>query len=52
MVARTETDGRLALGPREVEEIGRQLDELRARITADLGTRDRENIYSIIKARR
>ncbi|GAB2694978.1 fatty acid desaturase family protein [Nocardia thraciensis] len=53
MAILTETkDGPLVLSPREVEEIGRQLDELRARITADLGARDREYIYSIIKAQR
>ncbi|MBF6172347.1 fatty acid desaturase family protein [Nocardia blacklockiae] len=42
----------LALSPHEVEEIGRRLDALRARITADLGARDREYILSIIKTQR
>ncbi|GAB2719736.1 hypothetical protein GCM10027089_49630 [Nocardia thraciensis] len=45
-------DGPLVLSPREVEEIGRQLDELRERITADLGQCDRDYIYSVIKAQR
>ncbi|WP_019928888.1 acyl-CoA desaturase [Nocardia sp. BMG111209] len=45
-------DGPLVLGPEQVEEIGRLLDELRDRLTADLGQRDREYIYSIIKAQR
>ncbi|MQY26362.1 fatty acid desaturase family protein [Nocardia aurantia] len=44
--------GPLVLGPEQVEEIGRYLDELRNRITADLGQRDRDYIYSIIKAQR
>ncbi|QLY31746.1 acyl-CoA desaturase [Nocardia huaxiensis] len=44
--------GPMVLSPQEVEEIGRRLDALRARITADLGRRDREYIYSIIKAQR
>ncbi|MFJ4655164.1 fatty acid desaturase family protein [Nocardia sp. NPDC088792] len=46
------TDGPLTLSPAQIEEIGRQLDGLRARITADLGQRDRDYIYSIIKAQR
>ncbi|MFI1912927.1 fatty acid desaturase family protein [Nocardia sp. NPDC020380] len=45
-------DGPLTLSPAQLEEIGRQLDGLRTRITADLGQRDREYIYSIIKAQR
>ncbi|GAB0105899.1 acyl-CoA desaturase [Nocardia sp. JMUB6875] len=44
--------GPVVLSPQEVEEIGRRLDALRARITADLGRHDREYIYSIIKAQR
>ncbi|MCX4098130.1 fatty acid desaturase family protein [Nocardia sp. alder85J] len=44
--------GPVVLGPEQVEEIGRYLDELRARIAADLGQRDRDYIYSIIKAQR
>ncbi|WP_067539167.1 fatty acid desaturase family protein [Nocardia crassostreae] len=53
MAILTETKaGPLVLSPEQVEEIGRELDELRARITADLGDRDREYIYSIIKAQR
>lgn len=53
MTILTETkDGPLVLGPEDVEEIGRTLDELRARVVADLGERDREYLYSIIKAQR
>ncbi|MBF6415330.1 fatty acid desaturase family protein [Nocardia cyriacigeorgica] len=53
MTILTETeDGPLVLTPEQVEEIGRALDELRDRIVADLGERDREYIYSIIKAQR
>ncbi|WP_227999132.1 fatty acid desaturase family protein [Nocardia australiensis] len=53
MTILTETkDGPLVLSPEQVEELGRQLDELRARVVADLGDRDREYIYSIIKAQR
>ncbi|MFD0363990.1 fatty acid desaturase family protein [Nocardia sp. GCM10030253] len=53
MTILTETkDGPLVLTPDQVEELGRRLDELRARIVADLGDRDREYIYSIIKAQR
>ncbi|WP_405485786.1 fatty acid desaturase family protein [Nocardia sp. NBC_00511] len=44
--------GPIALSPPEIEEIGRRLDAVRARITADLGQRDRDYIYSIIKAQR
>ncbi|MBL1078668.1 acyl-CoA desaturase [Nocardia sp. 2] len=46
------TEGPLVLSVEQVEEIGRELDALRARITADLGDRDREYIYSVIKAQR
>ncbi|MEV6771921.1 acyl-CoA desaturase [Nocardia sp. NPDC051030] len=53
MAILTETpDGPLVLSVEQVEEIGRELDALRARITDDLGERDREYIYSIIKAQR
>ncbi|GAB4583937.1 fatty acid desaturase family protein [Nocardia sp. IFM 10818] len=53
MAILTETKaGPLVLSPEQVEEIGRELDELRARITADLGDRDRDYIYSIIRAQR
>ncbi|MBF6246541.1 acyl-CoA desaturase, partial [Nocardia elegans] len=53
MTILTETkDGPLVLTPDQVEELGRELDALRARIVADLGERDREYIYSIIKAQR
>ncbi|WP_327113434.1 acyl-CoA desaturase [Nocardia sp. NBC_01730] len=53
MTILTETeDGPLVLSPEQIEELGRELDELRAAIVADLGERDREYLYSIIKAQR
>ncbi|MFX0573687.1 fatty acid desaturase family protein [Nocardia nepalensis] len=53
MTILTETqDGPLVLTPDQVEELGRALDDLRARIVADLGDSDRAYIYSIIKAQR
>ncbi|GAB0106575.1 acyl-CoA desaturase [Nocardia sp. JMUB6875] len=53
MAILTETpEGPLVLSVEQVEEIGRELDALRARITADLGDRDRDYIYSVIKAQR
>ncbi len=36
----------------QVEEIGRELDALRDRVVADLGGRDRDYLYSIIRAQR
>lgn len=36
----------------QVEELGRELDELRTRVMADVGDKDREYIYSIIKTQR
>ncbi|MFB7878683.1 fatty acid desaturase family protein [Nocardia sp. NPDC056064] len=45
-------DGPVILTPDQVEELGKALDELRARIEADLGERDRDYIYKIIKAQR
>ncbi|MBF6189728.1 acyl-CoA desaturase [Nocardia sp. CDC186] len=53
MTILTETEnGPLVLSPDQIEELGRELDELRAVIVADLGERDREYLYSIIKAQR
>ncbi|MFE3793506.1 acyl-CoA desaturase [Nocardia tengchongensis] len=53
MAILTETpEGPLVLSVEQVEEIGRELDALRARVTADLGDRDREYIYRVIKAQR
>lgn len=46
------TDGPLVLSPDQIEELGKALDELRAKTVADLGDRDREYLYSIIKAQR
>lgn len=40
------------LSAEAVEEIGRELDELRNRITADLGDKDREYILGIIQLQR
>ncbi|MFD4428845.1 fatty acid desaturase family protein [Nocardia sp. NPDC058497] len=45
-------DGPVILTPEQVEELGQALDELRARIEADLGERDRDYIYKIIKTQR
>src|SRR5690348_7763923 len=36
----------------QVEELGRELDAIRARVVADLGTEDREYIYKIVKTQR
>ncbi|KAA0022871.1 fatty acid desaturase family protein [Antrihabitans cavernicola] len=44
--------GPVVISAEQVEELGRELDELRARIVADLGEEDREYIYKIIKAQR
>ncbi|MEV0031543.1 acyl-CoA desaturase [Nocardia sp. NPDC050793] len=53
MTILTETEnGPLILTQDQVEELGKALDELRDRVVADLGERDREYIYSIIKAQR
>ncbi|GAB2545319.1 fatty acid desaturase family protein [Nocardia heshunensis] len=46
------TEGPLVLSVEQVEEIGRELDALRARITEDLGDADREYIYNVIRAQR
>src|SRR5690606_24586280 len=49
----TETEnGPRALSPEQVRELGEELDALRNRVLADLGERDREYIYSIIRAQR
>ncbi|GAA4397926.1 fatty acid desaturase family protein [Tsukamurella soli] len=42
----------ITLTRQQVEEIGARLDAIRARTVADLGERDREYIYSILKAQR
>ncbi|AMY18347.1 MULTISPECIES: fatty acid desaturase family protein [Nocardiaceae] len=46
------TDGPVVLSYEAVEELGRKLDDLRARTVADLGQEDRDYIYKIIKAQR
>ncbi|MGS2809507.1 fatty acid desaturase family protein [Nocardia sp. MW-W600-9] len=45
-------DGPVILTPEQVEELGQALDDLRARVEADLGERDRDYIYKIIKTQR
>lgn len=45
-------DSPLVLTPEQVDEIGQVLDELRDRVVADLGQRDRDYIYSVITAQR
>nr|WP_253647830.1 acyl-CoA desaturase [Williamsia deligens] len=42
----------ITLSYEQVEELGRDLDALRARVVGDLGQKDRDYIYSIIKAQR
>ena len=46
------TDNTITLTESQVEELGRELDAIRARIVDDLGTEDREYIYKVIKAQR
>ncbi|PZU03300.1 MAG: acyl-CoA desaturase [Gordonia sp. (in: high G+C Gram-positive bacteria)] len=46
------TSTQLVLTNDQVDELGRELDALKARVVADLGEADREYIYSIIKAQR
>ncbi|MBY6540475.1 acyl-CoA desaturase [Rhodococcus sp. BP-349] len=46
------TDGPVVLSYEAVEELGRKLDDLRARTVADLGQEDRDYIFKIIKAQR
>ncbi|MCD2105339.1 acyl-CoA desaturase [Rhodococcus erythropolis] len=47
-----EPEERVRLSPEQIEEIGVELDQLRARIVADLGDVDREYIYRLIKVQR
>jgi fatty acid desaturase len=42
----------ITLTESQVEELGRELDAIRARVVDDLGTEDREYIYKVIKAQR
>ncbi len=42
----------VVLSYEQVESLGRDLDELRARIVADLGQKDRDYLYSVIRAQR
>ncbi|MFD3705837.1 fatty acid desaturase family protein [Nocardia sp. NPDC058658] len=45
-------DGPVILTPDQVEELGAALDAIRARVVEDLGERDRDYIYNIIKTQR
>ena len=45
-------NGPVVLSYEQVESLGQELDELRARTVASLGDEDREYIYKIIKAQR
>ncbi|MFC8384653.1 fatty acid desaturase family protein [Nocardia sp. NPDC056952] len=45
-------DGPVILSPDQVEELGAALDAIRARVVDDLGERDRDYIYNIIKTQR
>ncbi|MDQ3576488.1 MAG: acyl-CoA desaturase [Actinomycetota bacterium] len=40
------------LTPQQFEELGRDLDDLRRRVTADLGAADRDYIYTVVKVQR
>ncbi|QUD81436.1 acyl-CoA desaturase [Gordonia polyisoprenivorans] len=42
----------VTLSYEQVEQLGRDLDEIKARVVADLGTKDREYLYSIIRTQR
>lgn len=46
------TSNEITISAADIEALGKDLDELRDRIVADLGDRDREYIYSIIKTQR
>ena len=42
----------ITLTESQVDELGRELDAIRARVVADLGTEDRDYIYKVVKAQR
>jgi len=42
----------ITLTEQQIEDIGRELDELRQRVVADLGSDDRDYIYKIVKVQR
>jgi hypothetical protein len=55
LVGGTETTSKnteITVTAAQVEELGKELDALRARIAEDLGERDRDYLYSVIKAQR
>ncbi|RZS38806.1 linoleoyl-CoA desaturase [Herbihabitans rhizosphaerae] len=45
-------DTPVRLTPQQFEQLGKELDELRQRVMADLGEQDRKYIYDIIKTQR
>jgi NADPH-dependent stearoyl-CoA 9-desaturase len=40
------------LSPEQIDELGKDLDAIRARLAADLGEQDRDYIYRVVKAQR
>ncbi|WP_299575979.1 acyl-CoA desaturase [uncultured Williamsia sp.] len=48
----TTAENQITLSYEQVENLGRDLDALRARVVGDLGQSDRDYIYKIIKAQR
>ncbi|HEV7205085.1 MAG TPA: acyl-CoA desaturase [Jatrophihabitans sp.] len=42
----------ITLTDQQLDELGRELDALKQRVVADLGTEDRDYIYNIVKAQR
>ena len=48
----TEGPGTVHLSPESVEIIGRELDALRDRVVADLGTADRDHILRVLRMQR
>ncbi len=46
------TNNTIKLTDAQIDELGRELDELRQRIVDDLGKEDRDYIYNVIKAQR
>ena len=42
----------ITLTEAQVDELGRELDAIRARVVADLGTEDRDYIYDVVKTQR
>lgn len=40
------------LSPEQVDDLGRELDDLRSRTVADLGERDRQYLQNVVRAQR